>query len=240
MFPQVTNRAAAQVEGTVPQTLTGQTPGIINVDGDFSMSENQNRMFWNPHATGTLDSSNWAVTFDGEACVFLQTKTNEHGHVATGAWWNTGFVGKEKIAMYDSKPTQILASFRANVSTVKLDSGTEWLRIALACAIQRATGEVVYTEMDFWDSPTVLSCPSGNVGLGGDVVYRGGDVVEYKLGQVALGELNGFSLNLTKYVDSAWSLRPGDVLESAYFVVEVVGGVTVGLRACDLWIAKFE
>ena len=49
-------------------------------------------------------------------------------------------------------------------------------------------GSVVYTLMDLWDSPSVLACLDGNVSSGGNLVYRGGNVAEWKEDQVPVGD----------------------------------------------------
>ena len=222
------------------QNFTAQSATILNIDGDVSLTEQQNRIYWNPHATGLTNRSTWKVTFNGETEIFLKTASDEAGHVAAGAWWTTSFKSNEKIQLFASKPARVLASFRANVVAADCASGHEWLRIALACAIQRSDSSVVYTEMDLWDSPIVLACPDGNVSSGGNLVYRGGNVVEWKVDQMPLGNWRSYSLELTGYVNSAWLLRPGDVLESVYVVVEAVGETAVAVRVDDLWIARSD
>jgi hypothetical protein len=104
--------------------------------------------------------------------------------------------------------------------------------------MKRCDGTVVYTEMDFWDSAAAMRHPSGDVRFGGDVLYRGGDVVEYKVDQAAVGEWRSYSLDLTGRIDSAWTLVPGDLLESVYVVIEAEGGVTAALKVDDLWIMR--
>jgi hypothetical protein len=99
-------------------------------------------------------------------------------------------------------------------------------------------GSVVYTLMDLWDSPSVLACLDGNVSSGGNLVYRGGNVVEWKVDQVPVGDWRNYSLELTEYISSAWLLRPGDVLESVYVVVEAVGETVVTVKVDDLWISR--
>jgi hypothetical protein len=212
---------------------------VINVDGDVSLDETQNRIYWNPHAVGLTDASNWRVSFNNETQIFLKTTVSEAGHVATGAWWTTNFRSKTKIPHYSSKPIKLMASFRANVAKVHCETESEWLRIALACAIHRNDGSVIYTEIDFWDSPNTLRHPSGNTRFGGDTVYRGGDVVEYKVDQATVDEWTEYSLDLTKYIDMAWSLRSGDILESAYIVIETMGSAaTIEVRIDDFWIMQ--
>jgi hypothetical protein len=243
IFPALLLTNCAVSSQAVPQTTSEQalTYGkheIINIDGDVSLNEAQNRIYWNPHSTGLTDASTWSVTFENETKIFLKTVQSEAGHVATGAWWTTSFKTNTRIPLYTGKPQRLFASFRANIASVYCQSGGEWLRIALAFAVKRSNEAVVYTEMDFWDSPNILTHPSGNIKFGGNIVYQGGDVVEYKIDQAAIGEWKDYSLDLTRQFDSAWSLKDGDLLESVYIVVETIGGVTVTLKVDDLWIAR--
>ena len=64
---------------------------VVNVDGDVSLSEGQNKICWNPHSTGLTAESAWTVSFENEVRVFLKTGAREAGHVAVGAWWSTIF-----------------------------------------------------------------------------------------------------------------------------------------------------
>jgi len=220
---------------------TSSAVKTINIDGDVSLSEARDRILWNPHAIGYTTTTTWNVTFNEEANLFLQTTTEEAGHVAIGAWWTTSFNPEKKLPLYAAKPIKLRASFRINVATVYYTANDEWLRIALACAVQRSDGSVVYTEMDFWDSPKTLRHPSGNIRFGGDVVYRGGDVVEYKIDQLIIGEWTNYSLDLTQFIDRAWSIKPGDLLESVYVVVETIGvSVELSMKIDDLWITQVE
>lgn len=215
-------------------------PTIINIDGDVSLFPEHNVVYWNPHSTGLTNASTWQTTFDDEAEISLRTSANEMGHVALGAWWTTSFKTREKLPIYTLKPVQIAANFRMNIVRVDCQKGNEWVRIALACAVQRDDGTVVYTETDVWDSPAALLSPNGNMPLGGNVIYRGGDVVEYKIDQVAISEWKNYSVDLTRHIDSAWSLRSGDVLESAYIVVEITGEVSVTVKIDDFWLTKLN
>jgi hypothetical protein len=212
----------------------------INIDGDLSQNPEQNRIIWNPHSVGLTSTSDWRITFTDEVEMHLNTTAIETGHIATGAWWTTSFKPKEKLLMYGLEPVNIAASFRINVLNANLYSGKEWLRMALACAIQRSNSSVVYTEMDLWDSPAVLAHPSGNIRLGGNIVYRGGDVVEYKIDQMATLQWRSYALNLTQCINDAWQLKPGDLLESVYFVVEAAGAINATVRADDLLLARLD
>jgi len=232
----LSTQAVAQARQVGPGILTHRAPSIINIDGDVSMSEQLNRIYWNPHCVG-LTKAYWKVAFNNEVEISVRTATNDAGHVAAGAWWTTSFGSKQKLQLYASKPLSVQASFRASVVVAKCATGHEWLRIALACAIQRADGSVVYTEMDFYDSPRVLTWSSGNISRGGNVIYRGGDVIEYKMAQAGLAKWTNYLFDLTKYVNQGWLLKPSDMLESVYIVVEVIGQTTVTVRVDDLWIA---
>jgi len=213
---------------------------IINIDGDASLNEAQNRIYWNPHTVGLTNASLWNITFNNETRITLKTKTGEAGHIATGAWWTTSFKSKTKLPLYTSKPIKLMANFCANIASINYEAGSEWLRIALACAVQRSDGSVVYTEMDFWDSPNTLRHSSGNIGFGGNIVYRGRDVVEYKIDQATVDKWNFYSLDLTHYINMAWSIKLGDLLESVYVVIETMGtAVNADVRVDDLWITQF-
>jgi hypothetical protein len=235
----VSNGSVLETGSRMPTTVTMKTWKIVNFDGDVSLSEVQNRHCWNTHSTGLTNASSWTVTFENETEIFLDSGPNEAGHVATGAWWTTSFKSNEKLPLYTSEPVQVLASFRANVLTADCKSGLGWLRVALATAVQRLNGSIVYTEMDFWDSPTVLASQSGNIRSGGNIVYKGGDVVEYKMDQATLGEWKNYAVDLTGHINSAWSLKPGDALESVYVVAEVIGATAVTVKVDDLWITRF-
>jgi hypothetical protein len=234
LFADVPTSSNATVQLGPPTAKT------INIDGDLSLNPEQNKIFWNPHSVGFTSASDWKITFTDEAEMRLKTTATEAGHIATGAWWTTSLKSKEKLSMYALGTVNIAASFRINVLTTDLYSGKEWLRIALACAIQRSDSSVVYTEMDLWDSPTVLAHPLGNIRLGGNIVYRGGDVVEYKVDQMATLQWRSYALNLTQFINDAWQLKPGDVLESVYFVVEADGAVNATVKADDLLIARLD
>lgn len=226
-------------EATAESSNTSSTVVTINIDGDVSLNEAENRIYWNPHSTGFTAASDCRVTFNNETQILLRTRAGEAGHVATGTWWTTDFKSNTKLPLYISKPIKLMANFRVNVVTVRYEADNEWLRIALACAIQRSDGSVAYTEMDFWDSPNTLKHPSGNFKFGGNTVYRGGDVVEYKIDQAIIGEWIDYSLDLTRYINMAWSLRSGDVLESVYVVIETMGAaVEVKVKVDDLWITR--
>lgn len=232
--------ASSQETPTAPteQALSLHTFGTININGDVSLDEAQNRIHWNPHATGYSNLTAWKVTFRNETEISLETVRGEAGHVATGAWWTTSFGSEAKIPLYMTEPIELIATFRVNIAAINYEPGKEWLRIALACAVQRDDQSVVYTEMDIWDSPNTLRHSTGNIHLGGDVVYRGYDVVEYKIDQAPIGKWENYSIYLTRAINSAWSIRPGDLLESVYLVVETIGSTTVTVKADDLWITR--
>ena len=207
---------------------------VINVDGDASLSALEDRNFWNPHVYGFTRDIEWNISFSDTISITLRTFSGEGGHIATGMWWTSGFKEKEKIPLYNSR---ILVDFDVKVSRFNYETPGDWLRIALACAIQRGNGEVVYTEMDFLDSPETQKHAKGNILLGGDVIYRFGDVVEYKIDELPLDVWRHYQIDLTGYIERAWKIREGDRLESVYIVVESDRNpVDVMLEVDNLWI----
>jgi hypothetical protein len=229
----------ASYETAEKPTSLSNTSTTINLDGDVSMDETANRFYWNPHSTGLTNASVWSISFNNATSILLKTSPGEAGHVATGAWWTNNFKSKTKIPLSTSKPFSLIASFRVNVISVNYEAGNEWLRMALACAMQRSDGTVVYTELDFWDSPNTLKHPYGNTRFGGNMVCRLGDVVEYKIDQTRIGEWTNHTVDLTRYIDQAWSLKSGDALESVYFVVETMGAaINIEMKVDDLWITQ--
>jgi hypothetical protein len=236
----VSDKAISSRQMFIPQYSVSADWNPVNTDGDLSLRPEENRVFWNPHSVGLTSASDWSISFTTEAEMYLKTTSTEVGHIATGAWWTNSFKSKAKLQLYASEPSNIVVGFRINVLRAELNSGSEWLRIALACAIQRAGGSILYAEMDLWDSPSALAHASGNIRLGGNVVYRGADVVEYKVDQMTTGQWRSYVLNLTQCINDSWQLNQGDLLESVYFVVEAAGAVTVAVRADDLLIARLD
>ncbi|MEM3627642.1 MAG: hypothetical protein QXZ25_06415, partial [Candidatus Bathyarchaeia archaeon] len=51
---------------TEQSTPTLNENSIININGDVSLAEDQNRIHWNPHTTGLTNASLWNVTFKNE------------------------------------------------------------------------------------------------------------------------------------------------------------------------------
>jgi hypothetical protein len=210
---------------------------VINIDGDVSFPAVENRQAWNPHICGFTSDVVWNLSFHDSVVITLRTFSSEGGHVATGMWWTSGFEEGEKIPLSD---TRIHVDFDVKVSCFSYGTPGAWLRIALACAIQRGNGAVVYTELDILDSPETLQHPRGNILLGGDLIYRFGDVVEFKLDEIPLKEWRHYQIDLTAYLERAWKIRSGDRLESVYIVVESDrSAVDVMLEVDNLWIKRF-
>mgnify|MGYP000232784499 CR=1 FL=1 len=209
----------------------------LNLNGDVSLPPPYCGRHWSMHTVGFTDATVWRVFFEGEVKVVLKTASGERGHLAVGMWWTTGFRHGLKIPLISSTPTRIVVDFDVMIESLRLEGVDRWLRVALACAVQRGDGAVVYTEMDFWDSPNTLRHPRGNVSLGGEIVYQGGDVVEYKIDQIPLGVWRHYRVDLTEYVDRAWGIRPGDRLESVYIVIEVIENpVEIVLHLDNFWV----
>jgi len=212
----------------------GRDWAVINVNGDLSLSALEDRQFWNPHVYGYTRDIQWNISFSDRVSITLRTFNGEGGHIATGMWWTSGFKEGEKIPLSN---TPIQVDFDVKVSRFNYETPGDWLRIALACAVQRGNGEVVYTEIDFLDSPDTQRHARGNILLGGDVIYQFGDVVEYKIDEIPLKEWRHYQIDITNYIERAWKIRDGDRLESVYIVVESdKGPVDVMLEVDNLWI----
>jgi len=201
----------------------------LNVDGDVELSAEEDRYYWNPHSCGYSEDVNWDITFTDKVLISLSTPYGESGHLATGMWWTAGFVGKEKIPLWDTtfyRPKTILVDFDAKVNEFVHNNG--WLRIGFAAAIYR-NGQVLYTEMDIKCSPAI------NVTDG--IVYAGGNVVEYKIDDIRLNKSKSYHVVVTDYIQDAWGIQPGDLLESVYIEVESDGvPVEVEMELDNLWI----
>jgi len=229
--------AAHSISGEQDTTQGIDGCGVLNIDGDVSLPASEDEKYWNPHVVGFTKAAVWNVSFTDEALIILETVSGGSGHVATGMWWTAGFKSRAKIPLYGPMPLKVYVDFDIKVDSIEYETGNEWLRIALACAVQRNDDPVVYTEMDLWDSPNTQRHPKGNVHLGGDIIYQGGNVVEFKIDQIPIGEWKHYAVDLTSYIDRAWEIRPHDRLESVYIVVESSSKpVKVVMRIDNLWI----
>ncbi|MHA1711242.1 MAG: hypothetical protein ACTSUS_04155 [Candidatus Freyarchaeota archaeon] len=210
---------------------------ILNVNGDVSLPLHESWKHWASHVMGFTNAITWKVLFSDKVTIILETNGGEAGHLAVGMWWTTGFKSGTKIPLYSSIPAKIRVDFDLIIKSLEYGSPDNWLRIALACAVQRADGSVIYTEMDFWDSPNTQRHPQGNIHSGGDIVYQGGNVVEYKIDQIPLGMWKHYQINLTDHINRAWKIMPGDQLESVYIVIEVIDNpVKVFMHVDNFWI----
>src|SRR4030066_146179 len=81
----------------------------------------------------------------------LKKPTLEPGHIATGTWRTTSFQTRQKTPIYN---THIQATFQALLTQAAYTPDNEWLRIALATAVQRADGSITYKKLAFYDTPT--------------------------------------------------------------------------------------
>jgi hypothetical protein len=193
---------------------------------------------WNFHSFGFEGDVDWRVDIGEKVEVSLKTEKGDSGHIAVGTWWNNGFTEKTKIPLYNH---EIRVEFDVKINKFEYLEPGEWLRVALACAVQRSDGTVVYTELDFIDSPNTLKHPHGDIASGGDVVYRGGNVVEFMVDEMPLGVWRHFSLRITDYIEKAWLISEGDVLESVYLVIETDDNpVQVELELDNLWLYSLK
>jgi len=236
-FPPIL-AACHSMDGEQDRTQGMDGWGVLNIDGDVSLRASEDEKYWNPHAVGFTGAVVWNVYFNDDVLIILETVNGEGGHVATGMWWTAGFKSRTKMPLCGPMPPKVYVNFDIKVDNIEYEVEGEWLRIALACAVQRNDGSVVYTEMDLWDSPNTQRHPKGNIHLGGDIIYQGGDVVEFKIDRIPIGEWKHYPVDLTSYIDRAWKIRPHDCLESVYIVVESSSKpVKVVMRIDNLWMS---
>lgn len=221
--------------GTCEDTFnTGWT--TLNVDGDFSLSAAEDQAYYNPHATGSIDS--WSIVFGDYATFTLDSNSTDSGHIAAGTWWYnwTGTCGQR--LNISSHTLTVEADIR--VRRANYDSGA-WLRIAVAAAFWDPSGysgyDVKYTELDVWDSPAALNDTFGDAAGGGNVIYGLNDVVEWRYDSIPLNTWRSYKWNLTQYIEAAW----GDVmtdaaLESVYLVIEIINGTGATVDLDNFWL----
>ncbi|MEM1552568.1 MAG: hypothetical protein QXS01_02870 [Candidatus Bathyarchaeia archaeon] len=132
-------------------------------------------------------------------------------------------------------------------------TGRAWLRIAIASAFQDPESigghGAKYTELDLYDNQQALSHPQGNIKNGGNKIFQGRDVVEFKYDSIPLGEWKHYEFNLTKCHEKAWSsIAKIGLLESVYIVIEVDCRESAGYAGTayaivdvnNLWIYKLK
>ncbi|MEM3788346.1 MAG: hypothetical protein QXN95_00560 [Candidatus Bathyarchaeia archaeon] len=198
----------------------------MNVDGDLEFDALQDACFWHPHSAGgnmaEKIGGEWNASFGDYATLVLEASEEKFGHVAAGAWWlDWAEAGFSKVPLNQT----IIVSVDIRVRTAN-HTGKAWLRIAVASAFQdlKSIGgySVKYTELDIYDNQQALSHPQGNIKNGGNIIFKGGDVVEFKYDFIPLGEWKHYEFNLTRWHENAWgNIAKTGLLESVYIVMEV-------------------
>lgn len=224
---------------------------VLNVDGDLAFDAFQDAGFWHPHSAGgniaETMGSEWNATFKDYATLILKTCEGRYGHIAAGTWWlDWAKADFSKVPLNQT----IMVSVDIRVRTAN-HTGKAWLRMAIASAFQdpnSADGySIKYTELDFYDNSQALSHPQGNIKNGGNTIFRGGNVIEFRYDSIPIGEWMHYEFNLTRWHETAWgSTAKNGLLESVYIVVEVdcrepegYGGTTYVIVDVDnLWIYK--
>jgi len=198
---------------------------VLNVDGDLELDALKDAVFWHPHSAGgniaEMDDE-WNVSFGDYATIVLKVSEGNYGHIAVGTWWiDWAESGFSKVPLNQT----IIVAVDIRVRDVNL-TGKAWLRIAIASAFQdpKSVGGygVKYTELDLYDSQQALNHPKGNIKNGGNIIFKGGDVVEFKYDFIPLDEWRHYEFNLTRWHENAWgNIVKRWLLESVYIVIEV-------------------
>ncbi|MEM3874059.1 MAG: hypothetical protein QXU45_02885 [Candidatus Bathyarchaeia archaeon] len=224
---------------------------VLNVDGDLELDVLQDFCFWHPHSAGgniaETMGGNWNITFGDYATMSLNVSDGKYGHIAAGTWWiDWAEANFSKVPLNQT----IIVSLEIRVRVANY-TGNAWLRIAIASAFQdpniRGGYSVKYTELDLYDNPQALSHPQGNIKSGGSIIFKGGDVTEFRCDSIPLGEWRHYEFNLTRWHENAWGdIAKTGLLESVYIVIEVdcrgsmgyEGTAWVIVDVDNLWIYK--
>ncbi|MEM1564003.1 MAG: hypothetical protein QW161_04950 [Candidatus Bathyarchaeia archaeon] len=225
----------------------------MNIDGDLEFDTIQDYWFWHPHSAGgniaEKMGDEWNVSFSDYATLVLKASEGKYGHIAAGTWWiNWAEAGFSKVPLNQT----IIVSVDIRVRAANY-TGDAWLRIAIASAFQDPNSiggySVKYTELDLYDNPQALSHPQGNAKRGGNIIFQGGDVVEFKYDSIQLGEWRHYEFNMTKWHEDAWNdIAKTGLLESVYIVIEVdcrestgYAGTTYAIVDVDnLWVCRLN
>ena len=224
---------------------------VLNVDGDLELDMLQDARFWHPHSAGgniaEIMDGEWNVTFGDYATMILKVSDGFYGHIAAGTWWiDWADADFSRVPLNQT----IMVSFDIRIRVANY-TGNVWLRIALASAFQDPKSldgySVKYTELDLYDSPQALSHPQGDIKNGGNIIFKGGDVTEFRYDSISISEWIHYEFNLTIWHEKAWGdIAKTGLLESVYIVIEVdcrecmgYGGTAYAIVDVDnLWIYK--
>jgi len=226
----------------------------LNIDGDCALSEAEDRHYWNPHSVPypVWEGVDWEITFNDRCRMNLNNEVaGNFGHIATGFWWDRAFrplfLGHRIPLAGFLGLTDMWVDLDIRINYAEYEPPREFLRIALASAFKTwspdACHPVLYTELDFWDSPGCLELPGGNVSEGGDVIFDlpCSDVKEYKVDQIDLGVWKHYSFNLSDWMVRAWGITTVSMgaLESVYVVVES-DAARAEVEVDNFWVTSLE
>jgi len=255
----VSNSATINVTGDTTMTMwySGYDPTFpgnyttLNVDGNVSATSTLNHTYyWNPHSMNTVngalvlaDLNSWSIDFlEGYARLILDSNSTDAGHIAAGSWystWNTSDLFGVQARQPLANSTYML-SFDMRIVNVTYNP-TSWLRIAMAvswCDPTNNTGWAVkYVERDLYDNSIALNHSQGNAGHAGNLVFKGGDVIEYQYDMLPMNSWRHFDWNISQYIEAGWGNVSADArLESAYVVIEVENVTHSEVDVNNLWL----
>jgi len=212
---------------------------VLNLDGDLTEVANPHSYYWTFTSAQSLEPGVvWNSTIDTQNRWIRERLEVPSGatlgnNVAIGHWWTSGLKSSPNYTtLSPSRPLYL--DFDVIIDEVNYAAGTTgtWLRLAavIACTIP-AENMTKYVECDIWDSDRALAHESGDIADGGDVIYGGGDVWEYRIDSLPTSIWRHYRINIQDYWNRAWGLNGTILLESVYFVVEwEYGSCTVDLR----------
>ena len=198
--------------GTAPNDLSisdsADSSYILNTLGSSEYLPN----YWKPHSYN-LKNAEWSISFGDKVSMFLNNNASEFGHIACGSWWIPNFLYKAKLPLKNVK--SLVVSVDLYLKDVRYNTNNGLLRMAVAGAISRP-GVVIYTELDFWDSPALFTLLYSN----GSKYFNGSDEYSYKINQIQTGQWITLELDFIPYIKDGWGDLSQASLESIYIVIE--------------------
>lgn len=224
-----------------PPSITASPPkintyGTSGSPSSYTVSTRAARLDTQSHGVWSWGPSpkDWiatqAVTFDDEnkkATDHFETNPTEtrFGNVALGFWADKGGFTTSPNMIPIKQQQRLMVEVNLTITNLTLTSGSVLRSAIVICLLKATEGAYRYVELDFYDSPQALQSNQGNISEGGDVVYNGSDVVEFRVDQLPTNESRHYTLNFQDYIQRAWGIDENDQIAGLYLVIESSGGV---------------
>jgi len=166
------------------------------------------------------------------AQMHLKAQPTYYGNVATGDWWvNNKPYPMENVSALVANVTVVIPG-----ATHSGNDNTYQLRMAIAMVVGSGIPPIIqnntttiYTELDFWDSPSLDQ-------WNGDWVV-GGDVARFHFDDLPLRRQRDYSVDFVPYIErtlkglTSYGILMNDTLLETYVVIESINSTT------ESWVA---